>query len=137
MPKPVFSSPECWKRYFRDNITKIFYCGGRFNGKLNYFKLIAINRTIQPLLLNINKWNLKVLIFDLLFSVFQFHICFPNYGYGHMLYSPPKITVSSKLIFWATKSFFRTLRKNQIKSFLVQKFWSAWYKICQWPTRFS
>ena len=87
------------------------------NVKLNYLKWIAINRTIQPLLLNINKWNLNVLIFDLLFSVFQFHICFPNYGYGNMLYSPPKITMSSKLIFWATKSFFRTLRKNQIQKF--------------------
>ena len=44
--------------------------------KLNYLKSIAINCIVQLLLLNINKRNLKVLISDLLFFVFQFHILF-------------------------------------------------------------
>ena len=82
------------------------------NVKLNYLKWIAINRTIQPLLLNINKWNLKVLISDLLFFVFQFHICLPNCGFGNKLNSPPKIKVSCKF-------------KKIFESFLVRKFCSA------------
>ena len=41
---------------------------------LNYLKLIAVNRTVQSLLLDINKWNLKVLTSVLLFFSFQFHI---------------------------------------------------------------
>ena len=116
----IFRSLKRWKQLFRDKITKDFYCGGRCgsitsNGELNYLKLIAINCTIQPLLLNMNKWNLKVLISGLFPFVFQFHIRLPNYGYGNMLHSPPKIKVSSKLIFWATKSFFGTLRRIQIR----------------------
>ena len=59
-----FSNLERWKLHFQDKITKQFYCGGGCNAKLNYLKFIAINRTIQPLQLNINKWNLKVLISD-------------------------------------------------------------------------
>ena len=52
---------------------------------------------------------------------------------------PPKIKQCplNKFIFWAMKSFFETFRKIKYKSFLVQKFWSAWYKICSWPTRLS
>ena len=55
---------------------QIFSLQGRCNTKLNYLKLIAINLTVQLLLLNINKWSLKVLISDLLLFVFQFHIPF-------------------------------------------------------------
>ena len=106
-------------QHFRDKFTKIFYFGGRCNAELNYLKFVAFNRTIQPLLLNINKWNLKVLISDFLFFVFQFHIHLPNYRFGNTLYSPPKIKVSSKFIFWATNSFFGSLRKNQIRKFSV------------------
>ena len=93
----------------------------RYNGKLNYLKLVAINLTIQSLLLNINKWNLKVWISSLLWFVFQFHIRLPNYGFENTLYSPLKIKVSPIFIFWATKSFFRTLRKNQIRKFFGPK----------------
>ena len=57
--------------------------------------------------------KLETINFWFLFFVFQFHIHLPNYGYGNMLYSPQKIKVSSKLIFWATKSFFENLRKSQ------------------------
>ena len=117
----ILNSLESLKRHFRDKITKHFYCAGRCNMKLNYPKLIAINRTTQPLLLNINKLNLKVLISDFLFFMFQFQISLPNYGFGSTLYSPPKIKVSSKFIFWATKSFFGTLRKNQIRKFFGPK----------------
>ena len=84
-----------------------------FNAKLNYLKLIAINRNIQSLLLNINKWNLEVIIADWLFFVFQFYIRLPNYGFGNTLYPPPKIKVSSKFIFWA--------KKNQIQKFFGPK----------------
>ena len=112
----IFSSLERWKQLFRDKITKTFYYGGRCNAKLNY-----LNRTNQPLLLNINKWNLKVLISDLLFFVSQFDISLPHYGFGNTMYFPPKIKVSSKFVFWATKSFFRTLRKNQIRKFFDPK----------------
>ena len=80
--------------------------------ELNFLKFIAFNRTIQPLLLNINKLNLKVLISDFLFFVFQFHIHLPNYRFGNTLYSPPKIKVSSKYIFWATNSFLRIFKKK-------------------------
>ena len=117
----IFSSLGRWKQHFRDEITKYFYCDRKCNVKLNYVILIAINRNIQPLLLNINKWNLKVLISDLLFFVFQFHIRLSKYGFGNTLYSPPKIKVSSKFIFWATKSFFGTLRKHQIRKLFGPK----------------
>ena len=81
----IFSSLEHWNRHFRDKITKKFYCGGRYNPKLNYLKLMAINCTIQPLLFNINKWNLKVLISGLLFFVVFFCIRLHSYGFGNML----------------------------------------------------
>ena len=91
----IFSFLECWKRHLRDKITKqqnfLLWWNGRCHVKLvNYLKLIAINCTIQPLLLNMNKGNLKVLISDLLFFdclEFQFDIHLPNYRYGNMLYS--------------------------------------------------
>ena len=54
----------------RQNYQK-FLLLGRCNAKLNYLKLIAINHTIWPLLLIINKCrNLKVIISDRLFFVF-------------------------------------------------------------------
>ena len=54
---------------------------------LKYLKLIAINHIIQ-LLLKINKWNLKVLISDLLPLVFQFHILFaPLWIWKHAVYT--------------------------------------------------
>ena len=40
------------------------------------------------------------------------HIHLPNYRFGNMLYSPPKIKVSSKFIFWTTNSFSGSLRKK-------------------------
>ena len=70
---------------------------GRCNTKLNYFKLIVINRTVPSLLLNIKKRNLKVLISDLLFFVFQFHI--PLAQLWNTLSSPLQIKVFSKFIF--------------------------------------
>ena len=88
---------------------------GRRNAKLNHLKLIPINRTIHSLLFNINKWNLKVIISGWLFFVFQFYIRLPNYGFGETLQI-------YKFIFWA--------KKVKYESFLVRKFWSAWYKVC-------
>ena len=119
----IFSSLERWKWHFQDKITKKFWCGGRCNAKLNYLKVTAIICTIQPLLLNINKLhlNLKGLVSDLLFFVFQFHIHLPKYGFGNTLHAPRRIKVSSKFIFWSTKSFLRTLRRNQIRTFFGTK----------------
>ena len=66
----------------RQNYQK-FVLYGRCNTKLNYLRLIAINNcTVQSLLLNKNKWNLKVSISVLLF------FSLPNYGFGNMLSSP-------------------------------------------------
>ena len=97
----------------RQNYQK-YLLWGRCYAKLNYLTLIAINRTIQSLLLNINEWNLKVIISDWLFFVFQFYIHLPNYGFGNTLYSPSKIKVSSKFIFWANKNQIRKISGPKI-----------------------
>ena len=130
----IFGSLERWKRNFWNKININFYCEeGAMWSSINYFKLIAINCMIyhsQSLLLNINKWNLKVIISDWLFFVFLFHICFcPIMDLGtcfillRILRYP--VNLSSELT------------KIKYESFLVQKLWSAWYKISSWPTRLS
>ena len=98
-----------------------------YHKKLRNFNIFINNSLVLVFLFdmantNLFKWNLEVLISDLLFFVFQFHICLPNYGFRNMLYSPLMIKVSSKFISWATKS----LLEIKYKSFLVWKFWSAW-----------
>ena len=107
----IFSSLE------RYGTSETNYCGGKGNAEFNHLKFIAFDRTIQALLLNLNKWNLKVLISDFLFFVFQFHIHLSNYRFGNTLYSPPKIKVPSKFIFCARNRFSGSLRKNQIQKF--------------------
>ena len=74
-----------------------------------------------------------------MFFVFQFHIPFSQlWVWEHAVFtllcrlkcllnlSSEQRKVSSELI-----------GKIKYESFLVQKFWSAWYEICSWPTRFS
>ena len=58
------------------------------NTKLSYFKLIAFNHTVQPLLLKTSKRNLKKLISELLFFVFQSHIPFsPLWIWEHVVFT--------------------------------------------------
>ena len=85
--------------------------------KLNYLKFIAINCTIHPILKSINFW--------FLFFVFQFHICLPNYGFGNMLYSPPKIKVSSKFryLLLSSKKFLWNFKKKTNTNIL----WSEYF----------
>ena len=44
-----------------------------------------------------------------------------DYRFGNTLYSPPKIEVSFKFIFWSTKIFLGTLRKNKMQKFFDLK----------------
>ena len=130
----IFGSLKLWKRNFWNKINKYFYCEeGVMWSSINYLKLIAINCMMyhsQSLLFNINKWNLKVIIFDWLFFVFLFHICFcPIMDLGacfillRILRCP--LNLSSEL------------KKIKYESFLIRKLWSAWYKISSWPTWLS
>ena len=105
--------------------------------KLNYLKLITL---ITLLPVNINKWNLKVLISDLLFFVFQFHIPLaPLWVWKHKAFSLlRRLKTFSKFIFWKT-GFVRTFRNKNLKceNFLVRKSWSTWCKICSCSTQLS
>ena len=105
--------------------------------KLNYLKLIAL---ITLLLVNTNKWNLKVLISDWLFFVFQFHIPFaPLWIWKHKAFSLLcRLKKFSKFIFWKTgSSELLEIKIWNAKIFLVRKSSSTWCKICSCLTRLS
>ena len=102
-------------------------------------KLIVINRTVQLLLLIMNTLNLKVLISDLLLFVFQFHIPFAAlWFWKHTIFTLLcRLRYPLNLSSEQRKVSLELLEKIKYKSLLVRKLWSAWYKICSWPTQFS
>ena len=104
--------------------------------KLNYLRLVAIKCTVQSLLFNKNKWNLKVLISDLLLFVFQFHILFAQLSiWKHIAFTLlRRLRFPLNLSSEQQKVSSELLEKIKCKSFLVWKFWSAWYQICSLPS---
>ena len=85
---------------------------------------------IKSFLLNINKWNLKALISDLLFFVFQFPITFALlWIWKHTVFTLiRRLKCLLNLSFEQQEVSPELLEKLKYKSVLVRKFWSASYK---------
>ena len=80
--------------------------------------------------------KLEVLISDLLFFVFQFHIPFAKLRiWEHtVLTLLQRLKCPLNLSSAQQNVSLKVLEKIKSESFLVQKCWSAWYKICSWLT---
>ena len=110
---------------------------GVYNAKLSYLKFIAINRTIQPLLFNINKWNLKVLISDFCSLCFSFISICSIMVLGICCILLQRLKCPLSLSSEEQKVSLELYEKNKYKCFSVRIFFSASSKICSWLTRLS
>ena len=78
---------------------------------------------------------MKVLISDLLFFMFHFWTPFAQLWIGNRVFTLlRRLKCPLNLFSEQQKVSLEPLEKIIYKSFMVRKFWSAWYKTCSWPT---